>query len=319
MIKQGLLNTARIALQECMGLKQGEVLLVITDEPCRSVGEAFFVAGNDLGNESILVEIVPRGTHGEEPPACVAEMMKSVDVVVMPTSKSLSHTKARRGATKVGVRQASLPGITPEMMERGLSANYKEIELLSNKIAEILTKGKEVHLTSESGTDLYLVIEAREGKPDTGINHAPGSFSNLPAGEAYIAPVEGTANGVVVIDGSMAGVGIVEEPIVIKVQDGYAMEIDGRKEADKLLELLKDFDKQARNIAELGIGTNPKALLSGAVLEDEKVMGTVHIALGSNVSFGGSVDVPIHLDGVIKSPTLVVDGRVVMERGKIVI
>jgi aminopeptidase len=89
--------------------------------------------------------------------------------------------------------------------------------------------------------------------------------------------------------------------------------------AKKLVNMLDSVGKNARNIAEFGIGTNDSVKLSGILLEDEKVMGTVHIALGNNVSMGGKINVPIHLDGVIKEPTVFLDSKVIMKDGKLLV
>ncbi|RQW81586.1 MAG: aminopeptidase, partial [Geobacter sp.] len=103
--------------------------------------------------------------------------------------------------------------------------------------------------------------------------------------------------------------------ISIKVKNGYATEIKGGALAKKLTKQLDEVGRDARNIAEFGIGTNDSAKLSGILLEDEKVLGTIHIALGNNVSMGGNVNVPLHLDGVIKKPTVYLDGKLLMEDG----
>jgi len=174
-------------------------------------------------------------------------------------------------------------------------------------------------VTTALGTDITMSLEGRQCHEDHGIVRNPGEFTNLPAGEAYLAPVEGTARGRIVVDGSAAGVGIVKQPITLIVEAGYATEITGGAEADKLKEITAEFGKDGRNIAELGIGTNDKAILTGLVLEDEKVMGTVHIAIGDNASMGGKVSVPSHLDLVIKAPTLLLDGREIIKDGKLLV
>ena len=250
----------------------------------------------------------------------ISEAMKAAAVVVAATSKSLSHTKARRDACQRGTRVASLPGITGEMLARTMAADYEKIADLSKKIAAILTKGKEARLTTPAGTDLTMSLVGRTAEPDTGMLQQQGSFGNLPAGEAYIAPLEGTTNGVLVIDGSMSGIGHLKgKAIHITVEGGYATNFQGSPEAQTLNELLKPLGKEAYNIAELGIGTNDKAIITGKVLEDEKVLGTVHVALGNSISFGGKVDVPIHLDGILLKPTLTVDGIEVLRDGKMMI
>ena len=315
-----LMSAAMIAVKDCMAVKEGENVLIITDEPLRKIGYALWEAAKSLGAEAVITEILPRRSNGEEPPQPVAEFMKLMDVVLIPTSKSLSHTESRRNASKAGVRIATLPGITEDTMVRTLNADYELIAERSNKLAGIISRGSNVRITSEIGTDINLVIEGREGHADTGLNHKPGDFSNLPAGEAYVAPLEGKSGGVVVFDGSMAGVGKLNNEVIrVKVEEGFATEITGGKGAERLLSIMTPFGKLAFNLAELGIGTHDKALITGSVLEDEKAIGTIHIAFGDNKSMGGTVRVASHLDGVVMKPTVRVDDELIMEDGRLLI
>jgi len=308
-------RAADVAVRVCMGVKEGETVLVVTDGPKRRIGYAFFDAAKEAGAEALLLEILPRSMHGEEPLLQVAEIMKMVDVILAPTSRSLTHTEARRRACEEGVRVATLPGITEEVMARTLDADYPEIARRSRALADILTEGSNVRLTSPAGTEVVFDIGGREGYADTGLYHRPGDFGNLPAGEAFLAPVEGRAEGMIMVDGSMAGVGLLEEPIRLFVEKGVVQRIEGGREADALRRILEPYGELGRNIAELGIGTNERALITGVVLEDEKALGTVHVALGDNASMGGKVKVPVHLDGVLRWPTLEVDGEVIVEDG----
>ncbi len=310
---------ARTALETCLAVKAGETVLVITDEPKREIGTAIWRVAKTLGAEAMLTEIMPRSRNGEEPPAPIAALMAASSVVLCPTSKSLTHTAARREACAHGARIATLPGITEDMMIRCLAADYNAIAERSQRLSVALESGKEVRVTSPAGTDIRLIRGDRRAKPDTGFYLNPGEYGNLPAGETFFAPIEGTAQGVVVFDGAMAGVGKVKTPIRIMVRDGIAVDITGGPEAQKLNELIDPLGEAARNIAELGIGTNDRAQITGVILEDEKVMGTVHIALGDNMSMGGTVSVPSHLDGLILQPTVYVDGRMIMEDGKLLV
>lgn len=315
-----LKSAAEVAVRDCMAVKPNEKVLVITDEPLRKIGYALWEAAKRLEAEAIIAEIISRETHGEEPPQPVGELMKLVDVILIPTSKSLSHTDSRREASRKGVRIATLPGVTEGTMIRTLNADYGEIARKSKKIADIITRGSEVRITTASGTDVTLMINGRDGHADTGLNHNPGDFSNLPAGEGYVAPLEGKSEGVIVIDGSMAGIGKLDDEVInIVVKEGFAVEITGGAAADKLLSIMKPVGHLAFNLAELGIGTNDKAIITGNVLEDEKVIGTVHIAFGDNKSMGGTVRVASHLDGVITEPTVYVDGELMMKDGKFLI
>lgn len=309
-----------IAIRDCMGTQPNETVLVITDKYKRKIGYSLYKNALALGHESVYLEMKSREMHGQEPPQQIAEMMKLFDVVLCPTAKSLTHTNARRNASALGARIATFPGITEEIMIRGLNADYKRIAALTIKLQEILNDVDVVRVTSSIGTDITMDIAGRKALPSKGLFHKKGESGNLPTGEAYIAPMEGKSNGVFFVDGSMASLGIVKgKPIRVEVKDGFAVNISGGLQAKKLDAILNKYGELARNIAEFGIGTNYKAKLSGILLEDEKVMGTIHIALGDNKSMGGIVDTPIHLDGVVKKPTVFFDGNMIMKSGKLII
>jgi aminopeptidase len=318
-ISTQLLSAALIAVRDCMGTKAGERVLIVTDEPMRTIGYALWKASKDLGAEVMLVEMLPRKTNGEEPPREVAELMKMVDVVLCPTSKSLTHTDSRRAASEKGVRVATLPGVNEEIMVRCMNADYNKIAERTFLLCDELEKTSVVRVTAPGGTDVILPIKGRKAHASSGLFREKGLWGNLPTGEAYLAPVEGQSQGVVVVDGSMAGVGMITHPITIAVKDGYATDISGGAEAKRLIELLEPHGKDARTVAEFGIGTNDKAILTGLIIEDEKVMGTIHIAFGDNKSMGGSVRVASHLDGLVKEPTVWFDDRKIMESGKLLL
>ena len=313
-------SASAIAIRDCMGAKKNEKILVITDEIKREIGISLHENAVRLGFESLLVEMKSGKINGEEPSDIVAGLMQKYNVVFCPTAKSLTHTDARRAASAKGVRIATFPGITKEVMIRGMNADYKKISALTVKLQKILETGNEIRVTATAGTDITFSIAGRKAYASKGLFHASGESGNLPTGEAFLAPVEGSSNGVFVVDGSMAGLGLIKNAnIKIEVENGYATKITGGTLAKKLKVMLDKVGKDARNIAEFGIGTNDSAKLSGVLLEDEKVMGTIHIALGNNVSMGGSVNVPIHLDGVVKKPTVWMDSKMLMKDGKLLV
>jgi len=318
-LTQKLEAAARTALETCLAVKAGETVLVVTDEPTREIGTAIWRVAKSMNTEAMLVEIIPRQRNGEEPPAPIAALMAASNVVLCPTSKSLTHTAARREACAHGARIATLPGITADMMIRCLNADYNAIAERSKRLSVVLESGDEMHVTSPAGTDIRLRRGDRHAKPNTGLYHNAGENGNLPAGETFFAPIEGSAQGVIAFEAAVAGIGKIKKPIRLVVQNGIAVEITGGDEAQKLNDLINPLGEAARNIAELGIGTNDQAKITGVILEDEKVMGTVHIALGDNMSMGGTVSVPSHLDGLILQPTVYVDGRMIMDAGRLLV
>lgn len=295
-------------VMECYGVKRGESVLIVVDTSTpASIGKSLFDAARNLGCEAIMMTMLPRKRHGEEIPLPIAEAMKNSDVVIAPTTYSLTHTQARINACKAGARVASMPGITEKMMTfGGMTAAYNEVNELAIQLNKRLGNVKEIRVVTDSGTDITFDLEGCKWHLDTGLCHEKGCSSNLPAGELYIAPKD--ANGVFVVDGSMSGFGLLDSPLEFTVRNRYVTDIKGKK-AEILKAMIDRVGEKARNIAEFGIGINPKAQLIGNVLEDEKVGGTVHIALGDNSTFGGDVVAGIHLDGIITEPELFVDGE----------
>ena len=318
-VSRPLLDAALVAVRDCMGLQPAERVLIVTDAPLRTIGDALRDAARELGADPVLVEIIPRRSNGEEPPPEVAALMATADVVLCPTSKSLTHTDARRAASARGARIGTLPGVTEEVMVRCMSADYHQIAARTERLCRALEVTDTVRVTAPAGTDVVMPIRGRQAHASSGLFREKGQWGNLPTGEAYLAPLEGQSSGVVVVDGSMAGVGLVREPIRITVEHGYATRIEGGDEADRLRALLEPHGRDAYTVAEFGIGTNDRAILTGVILEDEKVMGTIHIAFGDNKSMGGTVRVASHLDGLVTSPTVWFDGRKIMEHGRLLV
>jgi leucyl aminopeptidase (aminopeptidase T) len=311
-----LQSTARRILRESMVLEKSESMLIVTDRRLFPLAGEFFRAAQQITTKARLITVDTPQMHGSEPHKDVAKMMKSHDVCLLITTKSLTHTKATAKATAKGVRIASMPGLSEKMFFTALSAKINDIKRRNNALIKRLKGKHTIRVMTKRGTNLTFSIKGREWISDDGDFTKKGAKGNLPAGEVFIAPIESTANGVFIIDGSIGSLGKVDSPVVVLVEKGYAVVLNGKKSAVKFSSQLKK--KAYRNIAEFGIGTNTKAHLSGELLEDEKVFGTCHIALGNNKHFGGKVDVPFHVDGLIKRPTIFADGILLMKEGRLV-
>lgn len=291
---------------------------MVTDPARRGIADALVDRARALGAETVLIEMTERETHGTEPPPQVAAAMSACDALVAPTTKSLSHTEARRVATERGARIATMPGITEDMLVRTMGADYREIARLSEALSQALTSGREVRVTSPAGTDATFAIDGRQGIADAGDLTSKGAFGNLPAGEGFVAPVEGATQGRIVFDGSIASIGILDEPLAADIENGYATDFSGPR-AQEFKSLLARYGREAFAVAELGIGTNRAARLTGNILEDEKILGTIHVAFGDNHSIGGTIRVPSHQDGIVRAATVAVDGTRVMDSGNLLI
>ncbi|WP_459193071.1 aminopeptidase [Halosimplex sp. J119] len=303
---------AETAIRQCMDLQAGESCVIVTDDKRQAIGEALYGVASEITDDAAIVRYPPGDQHGEEPPEPVAAAMAGADVVLAPTTKSLTHTQARTDANEAGARVATLPGITDGVFLMGLDADYESIAAESERLLEQVEDAEEIRVTTELGTDITFEPGDREWELDTGIVHEPGQMSNLPAGEIFHSPED--ANGRFVVDGTMMPHGQLEDgqTLEFEVEDGYVTDISDDAVRADVEEAAEDVGDAAYNLAELGIGTNLAVEeLVGSVLLDEKAAGTVHIAIGDDHGIGGDTHAPIHLDGIITEPTVYADGEAI--------
>lgn len=304
------------ALSDCMNVKKTESVLVVTDDETMDVGLALYKGAQGFGKSAQMTVMPSAKVDGEEPPAAIAQMMTLFDVVLCPTKRSLTHTNARREACKTGSRIATLPGITKEVFIRTLQADYNQIAKRTIEMAELMQQANHAHITTALGTDLGIPIKNFPAIASTGLVLEKGKGGNLPSGEAFMAPDDGKVHGKLVIDASIAGIGKLTEPIFIDIVDGSAINFSGGPQADRFRAMLQKYGDTAFRVAELGVGSNEAAIITGNILEDEKVLGTIHIAFGNNISMGGSNKVSIHCDGVVTKPDMWLDNKQIIKNGK---
>jgi len=317
-------KSAEIILKDCMNLNSNENCLIVTDKKLKYIGKTLFKNAIKISKKTKLILTTIPEAHGTEPPKYISDEMLRYNVVLIPTTKSLSHTKARENASKKGIRIASMPGVTIEMMKRALNVDFNKIKIINEKLIKKLKSYRnkvsgelknQIKITTKKGTNIEFYTKGRKWIGDDGIYTKKGAFGNLPAGEVFTAPLEGKTNGKIIVDASIGGIGKVDKNIRIDIKNGFIDYMQDGKIAQSFKKSLKN--RLYKNVAELGIGTNYKAKITGNVLEDEKVMGTCHIAFGNNKHFGGKVDVPFHVDVVIKKPTIYADDVLIMENGNI--
>jgi len=299
----------RTIIEKCLGVRKKEEFLIVSDDKLFRLASDIYEIAKGLGVKVLLIKMPPLKMHGEEPPRIIAEALKASDTAILLTEKSLSHTRARKEASKkYGRRIASLPGITKEIFNRSIDIDYNVLGKNIKRVADLLSKGKKLEIYTDRGTRLAMSIKGRKGFSDNGVYTKRGAFGNLPAGEACTAPVECTTNGILVIDGSAPLIGKVKHPVKMAVKNGYASNTG----FPKINAQIKSLGKNAFNVAEIGIGLNPKAKVTGNILEDEKARFTAHLAIGNNESFGGKVYCPCHLDFVFLNPVIFIDGKKVI-------
>ena len=302
-------TAAATAVEQCLGLDASESCVIVTDDKRRPIGEALYDAASTMTDDAVLLQYSPGDQHGEEPPGPVASAMADADAFLAPTTKSISHTRARGDACDAGARGATLPGITEDVFLTGLDADYDAIAAHCQDVLTQVEDADEIRVTAPGGTDITVEPGERPWHDDTGIVHDPGDFSNLPAGEVFVAPE--TANGTYVVDGTMRPHGLLDDGQTLRfeVEDGYVTEIADDEIRAQVEAAAEEVGRDAYNLAELGIGTNVGVMdLVGSVLLDEKAAGTVHIAIGDDAGIGGDTDAPLHLDGIVRNPTVEADG-----------
>lgn len=300
-------------INRCLAVSEGEEVLVIADSATRSMADALRDAARDRGAEAVLAIMDPRAVDGTEPPETIGAALTCCDVFIAPTSRSLSHTRARKQATDQGARGATMPGVTEDMLARVMAVDFDTMAARSKAVAERLAAAGSARLTCPRGSDFTFDLSGREGIADDGALTERGAFGNLPCGEGFIAPAGG--EGRVVVAASLASIGRTEEPVSLTVEDGRLVRAEDGL-GPQFLETLQAAGERGTNLAELGVGTNDRAQLTGNILEDEKILGTVHVAFGASAGIGGTVSVPVHLDVVILEPTLEVEGELVLDAGR---
>jgi aminopeptidase len=311
-------RAVKTVVRQCMGISPGEEVLVVCNPVTEEIGALMRIEAQGDGADATLAVISERDSAAAEPPRAVAAAMAAADVVLAPTIQSLSHTAARKAASDAGVRIGTLPGVTEEMLGRLMTGDLEEIRRRGWAVVTALNRGTEARITCPQGSDLRIGLEGRLGIVDAGELGNKGAFGNLPCGEGFIAPVEGTTEGTLVIDGSIASIGLLDTPVSLTVREGNLVEATG-DDGGKLMELLTAHGEDGTNVAELGIGTNEEAILTGNILEDEKILGTCHVAFGASAAIGGTVQVPVHLDCVVLEPTVEIDGETIVSGGDLLV
>jgi leucyl aminopeptidase (aminopeptidase T) len=307
-------------LEVCASVEPGEEVLIIADYNMEKIGKAIASAAYQIGAEPVLTYLVPRERDGQEPPKAVAEAMKAAGVFLAPVSKSITHTHAVKEAAGAGARGLMLTQYREDMLiYGGIEADFEAIAPTCKALAKTFEEGKHLHLRTKQGTDMDCNIEGRRGNALTCLV-APGQFSPVPNVEANVSPVEGTAQGRLVIDASIPyiDIGVLSEPMEVVVKDGMIRSIEGGTQAKALEANLASFeDPMVYNVAEVGMGLNPYSRLTGCMLDDEGVLKTLHIGIGTNITLGGNIKASCHYDLLLWNPTLSIDGVVVVEEGEL--
>ena len=309
-------------LTSCAGVCPGESVLIVTDFTTSEFAMPLVSASMMIGAKPTVISMEPRDTDSQEPPSIVAQAMRDCDVFIALVGRSITHTQALKDAIATGSRGLMMTQFVPEMLiEGGIQADFDEIRPICEEMASLFHEGECLHLVTGDGLQLTADIRGRRGNALTARVRS-GQFALIPTVEANVSPVEGTSRGEVFIDGSIPyeDIGVLSEPMVLEISDGYVSAIRGGSQASRLRSLLEaKGDHEVYNVAEVGVGMNPACKMCGLMLEDEGVFGSVHIGIGTSITLGGSVIAACHYDLITLRPTLRIDDRVVIREGEILI
>jgi leucyl aminopeptidase (aminopeptidase T) len=303
--------------------EMGSALLVF-DRTTSSILPCFRRAAESLGVHLEEVEIPVASNHGQEPPQVAATKFSSHKRIIGLTAFSMAHTEARITATQAGSKYLSLPQYSLELLAHPMvRVDFQALAPLVSKVTAKLSEGSSAELTSEAGTKLTIDISSRRGNFCPGALMANSDIGSPPDVEANVSPNENGSDGIAIVDGSIThpSIGLLRSPVVIEFKKGKAISF---RTEDPLVSIALDnlfigkSDKR-RVLAELGVGLNPLAELTGAMLSDEGTLGTVHLGLGSNSTVGGKNKIDFHLDFVIRNAILTVDGETILRERAILI
>jgi 2,5-dihydroxypyridine 5,6-dioxygenase len=310
---------ASILVDTCAQVREGEQVVVVTDQERRAIADALVHAIREARGVPSIVLPPPRSIDNEEPPATVAAALAAADVVFLPVTLAMAHTRAVREAIGHGARVVSMTAFTERMMhEGGLFTDFRARQPVCLALAQRLTEGSSLRVTSPAGTDLHMSLEGVTGNSHACLVDSPG-FTAVPNIEANCAPTQGTANGVFVVDGSIPyyGVGVVREPVTFTVEQGFVTALEGGEQARFLDDLLTaQNDRWVYNVAQFAFGLNPACTdFTGEMLNDEGVNGTAHLGIGTSANLGGAVQAKTHFDAIMRAPTVWIDDEVVVRDG----
>jgi leucyl aminopeptidase (aminopeptidase T) len=305
-------------VEDCTNLDGGEFCLLIKDLDTSDLHRGLEAAIRDCGAIPVVLSL-PEDVYLKGPLSRRLETaMTSADVVLISTREIFPHALRRR-ATETGSRLLSMCTVTEEMALRALSVDHDQLSEVNRLVAGLVSQASQVLITSQLGTEIRMQITGQPVTHLDGLAREPGRSTALPAGVVALAPLPETAEGKIMVDGSIHSIGLVREPVALAVKKGRIEAIEGGEEAGEFLAMLEAADENAWCIAEVGLGTNPRATYTGNLVEDERVRGSGHVGFGSNTHLGGTIESALHIDATIKKPSIYLDDTMIVSEGSLTV
>ncbi len=331
---------AHQAVVNCVRVQADETAVIITDRQTQGLAQALAQEIETVGarvNLYVMEDFGTRSPEGKDPldfPEMLVEALADAQVSFYiaqscPGELSSFRMPMIEVIERYQLRHAHMPGFTAQMMGEGMAADYAQIQDLSYRVHAIVNQARQIHVTTAAGTDLLAQFDPNLKWIISDGRITPSHWTNLPDGEVFTAPA--TANGRVVVDGDFGDFftekyGLIEEtPLSYTLEGGRALKdsVECSNESLKKDFLVYTFgtDENSHRLGEFAIGTNiGLKKLIGNLLQDEKYPG-IHLALGNPypTKTGADWASQAHNDGILKNPTIKVDGQIIMEEGKFLI
>ncbi len=318
-------QSAANIVNELIAVKAGERVVVVSDGESPAEMVAALVSElRAVGAEYAVMEQPVRAPHEKNVlhPA-IERGLDEADILIgitMSSGAPVYNANVKRLLKAGTLRVMSLAMRDLDTLTAGgATADYRAVRADGERLAKIWSEGSVMRITSDAGTDISAPIASDDAIIECGYVHEAGFMAGCPDGEVSSRPVEGTASGVFVIDGPGAVIGKPEGPIRVYVDKGKVTAIEGDcPQAEQLREIIATVEN-ADHVAEFGIGLNPASRPDGRLQEVKKRRGQVHIALGDNIYYGGTVKSNVHMDMVVTNPTVTLDDRLLVDRGRVIL
>lgn len=310
-------EAAKNALECVLEAEKGEGIVIFCDDEKMNVGNAFAAGSLKLGLKTHLVPLetkpktfrkeIPKNVQKllEQPPAIYVNLLRGIrEETIFRIELIRLETEKHRS------RLGHCPGVTLDMLTHGAlalkTADHRQMQDFAKTLIKKLSQASRIEITNPAGTCLSLSVENRPFFTDTMVDRKTLKWMNLPTGEVLIAPMEDSAEGVLICDMAIGGIGPIHTPVRLTVKAGQVRSYSSGDSA--LLKKIQDSlgtDENSSTIGEFAFGINPKARFVEEFLEAEKLVGTIHIAFGNNADFPeGKNPSRNHMDFLISKPTV---------------
>jgi leucyl aminopeptidase (aminopeptidase T) len=315
-----LAKTATWVVHDAAATQPGEQVLIVADHRSDfAVVEALAAAVTAAGAEPTVAVMPARAVAGAPATEVVQCAVDGASLVICPTTTVIHFSpRIRQALDDKRIRLISISIDRKTMTSGAAAADPAEVAAITTRLYEVLAPARELRFWSPSGTDFTCSVADRLPNLSIGRADEPGRIGTFPFGEVPQAPIEGSMNGTVVYDGPVHTIGHLGAPIRLEVREGRVVSIEGGIEAARLRALLEGVEN-ADVVAEVSVGTNPKANLAGNIQEAKKRWGTAHVGLGNSTGLRGRTFSRLHIDGLILRPTVWADGRLIVEGGRLLV